>query len=1223
MKKQLLKLGTMCLMLMLTALVGRAENVTATWDFNSASGNYYEKGSANIEGSVGTLDATASDGSTITLTVDATSGKLQSRGTGDAQFNSGTIIKVPVKIAGDEVTVVSYPGYHNYTVGGAAAEADETKHEATAAEATQGYVEIVGTGSSYLYSISVVLKENAGGEEVPAVDPYADVTATWDFGNADIMSAAMALSAGSGTVESVEKNGVLLTIESNGAQFRANGNNIQMRQGTVLKVPVKTTKDEVTINGYPDYSYYKIGDGEELTNTTVYKANATDVANGYVTITSTNNNTYFYSISVVQKSGYEEKPLYKTTFSDWEEMKAATSETSVEKQTRYSDETITFTLYNTAVVNTSDQKFANYTDLPHMAWQAQKAADPYVVTSPLKSITKVRFIHGATGSNRGWKLEAKGDGDEDWVVISNTPASPNSWCEVEKEINKTNCQLRWTNLTTNQNAYMFELDIYGMADMSKAPLLGTFKANGKEIVAGDIFEMNADGDYEAEIELSKSEEMISESNPLTDITPDNGELGTITYSGSATECTVTIPVTANGETANYKAMFVQKPDFTLTYIDTDGSTMGTQTVEKDAAIGSFAYDYTTAKADEGMAVRGWFVKATGGKKYTTGDIVTGDMQLYAVATEIEGPSDFKKYEFELTNQYFYDEDHEGFDAIGSGKYYNNHGWIFSNGDKINLLVGAKANIFLTLCQYSKADSKINVKDAEGNLLATLEGVVATDGGVVSYSYEGAAGTVTLEIESAGSVYIHDITIVNTTTTNYDSDGQWIYVKKDDASSFIAAIDAANGLNSSADAERVFIFIPNGTYDLGTTCLTTLSGNNVSLIGESMEGVVIKNNPEAEGIGVTAVLVNTGKNTYIQDLALQNEWDYYGIAGDGRGVCLQDKGTNTICKNVNLLSHQDTYYSNNNSMKSYWEDSEIHGTVDFICGGGDVMFKNVTLALEPRNANGTGGRTITAPTTNTDFGYVFESCNIVDLAEGKGDWNFGRTWQNQPICVFLNTTLDENAASTIIKSRWTQKGMNNTDPKLFGEFGTKNADGADITPASNVITSYAGDFETILNAVQAGNFTYEKMFTDWDPAALTVQQDAPANVKLNGNTLSWDDMGAEMYLIEKGGQFVALTAETSYTIEEAAGAKSMRADEEAETEAEDAYTVRAANSMGGFGEKAEATVETGIENVNSMQRATRTEYYTISGMKANAEGTGVVIKVETMQNGKKVISKVIK
>jgi hypothetical protein len=228
----------------------------------------------------------------------------------------------------------------------------------------------------------------------------------------------------------------------------------------------------------------------------------------------------------------------------------------------------------------------------------------------------------------------------------------------------------------------------------------------------------------------------------------------------------------------------------------------------------------------------------------------------------------------------------------------------------------------------------------------------------------------------------------------------------------------------------------------------------------------------------------------------------------------------------------------------------------------VRFTNTTLSLEPRNLNGSGGRTICAPTTTGSFGYVFDNCKVVDLADGKGDWNFGRTWQNEPIAVYLNTTLDDNAANTLVASRWTQRGMNNRDPKIFGEYGTKNEAGENITPASNIINSFGGSFETILSEEQAAEFTYDKMFKEnanaWDPASLTAQKEAPKATYANGE-LTWEAVeGAIAYAIFKNGTFVAIVEDaTSLAVTAEEG---------------DVLTIRSANAMGGFG--VEATAEIG-------------------------------------------------
>ena len=91
---------------------------------------------------------------------------------------------------------------------------------------------------------------------------HADLpqTATWDFTNADVVTAAVALSGSTeaSTIAAVENNGLLLTIEANGQTIRNNGNSIQTGNPVVFKVPVQGKKDEVTVVGYPGYFAYSI-----------------------------------------------------------------------------------------------------------------------------------------------------------------------------------------------------------------------------------------------------------------------------------------------------------------------------------------------------------------------------------------------------------------------------------------------------------------------------------------------------------------------------------------------------------------------------------------------------------------------------------------------------------------------------------------------------------------------------------------------------------------------------------------------------------------------------------------------------------------------------------------------------------------------------------------------------------------------------------------------------
>ena len=63
---------------------------------------------------------------------------------------NGVEMQIPVKNAGDVVTVVGYPGYYSYSVGGTDATEQTTVYTAKSSDATQGYVSVISTsGNNY------------------------------------------------------------------------------------------------------------------------------------------------------------------------------------------------------------------------------------------------------------------------------------------------------------------------------------------------------------------------------------------------------------------------------------------------------------------------------------------------------------------------------------------------------------------------------------------------------------------------------------------------------------------------------------------------------------------------------------------------------------------------------------------------------------------------------------------------------------------------------------------------------------------------------------------------------------------------------------------------------------------------------------------------------------------------------------------------------------------
>lgn len=805
-----------------------------------------------------------------------------------------------------------------------------------------------------------------------------DVTATWDFQhNLPEGINSTNIQKGEGDVAS-NVEGISLHVNATTGKLAGRTSDAQFNQGAIIQVPVKSAKDIVTITSYPNYHNYTVGGTAATADVTEHKATTAEVAQGYVEIIGTAA-SYLYNIKVVHVSAIQEKVIYTTDFTNWaaKDRKKTTNDV-VNLKTLYSKEAFSFTL-NGVGISPSDTKYTGHTGFMQLAKYTGEysAAEPSAITSSLASITKITLHQAATGGNRGIKVSVKGDGDEDWVVLHNKSIAIQTGEDLTIEVNRTNCQIKLENFTLSQNAYVTDLAIYGNVDMSKTPMLGSFSLNGTKYQAADLFAEDASGKQLATILVSKKASLISESNPLTNLVADNGTIKSTTYTttgeGAAQKTIVAIVVEANGDQVTYELTVGFKPDFTLTYYNIDGTTkLGTQSVEQDAQIAAFKEGMEEqVTVANGKKFRGWSSSLKQDeKKYTVDDVIKSDINLYALVTDIETANPTARYDYNLQKEGFCADDHEAFNPEGSGKWHDTtHGWTFSATDKIKLLMGGKGYIKMNLCQHS-ASANITLSDPQGNQLATIDAKAAKDGTLgILQNPSTESGEYTLSFD--GQAYIHSLSIVNLKDSPYTQNGNWYTVKAGDAQSFITTLETVNGANAATDAPRSYIFLPDGTYDLDEACLTTISGNNISIIGENMDKTIIVNKPETEGIANTATLFNTSCNLYMQDLTLKNAYPY-DAGQTGRAICLQDKGTRTICKNVRMLSYQDTYYSNNNSGQYYFENAEIHGIVDFICGGGDAFFNKCNLVLEAGKA-----AYITAPYTNgSNYGYVFDGCKVI-------------------------------------------------------------------------------------------------------------------------------------------------------------------------------------------------------------------------------------------------------
>lgn len=1053
-----------------------------------------------------------------------------------------------------------------------------------------------------------------------------DVTAIWDFQNNKPggINAATNFEGKTGEVNST-MDGIIMRVDATTGKLTGRTSDAQFNAGTKLQIPVKSAKDVVTVTSYPNYHNYTVGGIAATTDVTEHKATSAEVTQGYVEVIATAT-SYLYQIKVVQVSAIQEKALYSTDFTNWKEIdRSKATDEVVNVKTLYSKEELSFTFNGVGVYPTgTNTKFPEVTGFMQTAKYTgeYKAAEPNVVTSALANITKITLHQAATGGKRGIKVSVKGDGDEDWVVIHNVSIAKASGEDLTLDVNRTNCQIKFENFALGQNAYVTDLTIYGNVDMSKTPMLGSFSLNGEKYQAVDIFNEDATGKQLATILVSKKANLISETNPLTEITADNGTIKSTTYTttgeGNNQETVVSIVVEANGDEATYELTVAFKPDFTLTYYDIDGTTaIGTQKVEQDAKIGSFKKEAEEkVTITDGKKFRGWATSLKQDeKKYTTSSVITADTKLYAVVTDIETANTRARYDFNLQKEGFCADDHEAFCVEGNGKWHDKtHGWTFAAGDKIKILMGGKGYLKLDLCQYSTT-GEITLTDPKGNKIASVEAKANKDGiSTILQNSSTESGEYTLTF--AVNAYLHSLSIVNMTEPAYAQDGNWYTVKAGDAKSFSTTLEIVNAANAATDAPRSYIFLPDGTYDLGDKCLTQISGNNISIIGESMDKTIIVNKPaiENEGIGTTATLLNTSNNLYMQDVTLQNALEYYKSGSAGRAVCLQDRGTQTICKNVKMLSYQDTYYSNepNGKGQFYFEDSEIHGTVDYVCGGGDVYFNRVLFVNESRKEGEKNGEdVIAAPNSKSEWGYIFKDCTIENKA---ANFSLGRSWNNITRLTWLNTTVNQKDEILNDDKKYAYFTINAMGDAMADKFRLdvlKDAEGNVFSPAEKKVifknsgaTQQKAEENIILTAEEAATYTLDAVFGDWKPEAKAAQATATVTTLKDGK-LSWTG-DAKMYLVAKDGKFYTLTTENSLTVNDNKAS----------------FTVRAANDMGGFG-TANGTVSTGINSTMATEAtAIKTAIFAADGTQLSNLQKGINIIVKTFKDGSKKTSKVI-
>ncbi len=406
----------------------------------------------------------------------------------------------------------------------------------------------------------------------------------------------------------------------------------------------------------------------------------------------------------------------------------------------------------------------------------------------------------------------------------------------------------------------------------------------------------------------------------------------------------------------------------------------------------------------------------------------------------------------------------------------------------------------------------------------------------------------------------------------------------------AAVDGLNNTNKTADAARTIIYVLNGDYDLGSTALNICNFYNVALVGESQDGVLIHG--LQTGISYPVLSTRYSTNVYMENFTLRNDLDFGKAERAGVGAAHYG-GNLDIFKNVTLQSIQDTEVS---GERGYWYNVTIHGSVDYICGGGDHFFDNCLIKHE------IAGGYIVAPSTSPSkkYGYVFSNCTI----DGVGPYDLGRPWQNEPRTFFVNTTMKVLPNET----GWGRMGNLITH---FYEYNSMDANGnaLDLSKRRNSPTSL-NTYTPILTDEQAAHLTLRNVLggTDsWDAAEMVAELPAPAVTLADDGTISWQPVeGAAGYLVYADGAYVGMTTGTTFdgTMTRAAAP---------------AYTVAAFNANGARGKVSERAT-TGIAAIEA-ENGDSAQYFNLQGIRVADDARGILIRVTRNADGSVTTEKI--
>ncbi|KJK48467.1 hypothetical protein UK23_17030 [Lentzea aerocolonigenes] len=261
----------------------------------------------------------------------------------------------------------------------------------------------------------------------------------------------------------------------------------------------------------------------------------------------------------------------------------------------------------------------------------------------------------------------------------------------------------------------------------------------------------------------------------------------------------------------------------------------------------------------------------------------------------------------------------------------------------------------------------------------------------------------------------------------------------------AAINAAP-VNSSA---RTTITIKAGTYREVVRVPANKTAITLQGLGSTPAQTVLvfNNSATTHGTFNSASMFVDGRDFGATNLTISNDYVEKPSTVDQQAVALHLNADRAVFRNVRLLGDQDTLLVNEKS-RAYMADSYVEGTVDFIFGGGTMVFERTTTH-EKRTAGGP----ITAASTpaTRKYGLLFYKCTVTSAVAGTTQ--LGRPWRPAGQVLFRESTL---TAAIRTSQPWIDMSDNSWRNARFSEYRNTGPGATKNSNRPQLPDSQAGD-----------------------------------------------------------------------------------------------------------------------------------------------------------------------